>query len=156
MFNSTIGKTMKIICKKCSGTNCTKNGKVRSKQRFKCKSCGHNFVIGDEREKVSAEGKALAVLLYSTGKSSYGFISKLFNVSRPAVLKWIRNVAQSLPEPKIDAQIQEVQIDEMWHFINQKNERYGYGEPWIALQTKPSDGLLAIVLLKRLKSSMTN
>ncbi len=144
---------MEKVCKNCGSHKYIKNGKVRSKQRFKCKSCGYNFVLGDEREKVSPEGKALAVLLYSTSKSSYGFISKLFNVSRPAVLKWIRNVAQRLPEPQIDEDIKEVQIDEMWHFINEKNKKYGYGEPWIVVQTRPSDGLLAIVLLKRLKSS---
>ena len=145
---------MEILCKECESSFVTKNGKVRDKQRYKCKSCGHNFVIGDQREKVRPEGKALAVLLYSTGKSSYGFISKLFNVSRTAVLKWIRNVAQRLPEPTIDSSIKEVQIDEMWHFINQKNKSCGYGEPWIVFETKPLDGLLAIVLLKPLKGSM--
>lgn len=144
---------MEIICKNCGSTDCTKNGKVRNKQRYKCKSCGYNFVEGDKREKVKPEGKALAVLLYSTGKSSYGFISKLFNVSRTAVLKWIRKVAQRLPEPVIDRDIKEVQIDEMWHFINEKNESCGYGEPWIVVETKPLDGLLAIVLLKPLKNS---
>jgi transposase-like protein len=145
---------MKIICKECGSIHFSKNGKVRGKQRYRCKICGYNFVMGDQREKVRPEGKALAVLLYSTGKSSYGFISKLFNVTRPAVLKWIKNVAQRLPEPTIDSDIKEVQIDEMWHFINQKNKNYGYGEPWIVLETKPLDGLLAIVLLKPLKSSI--
>jgi len=94
-----------------------KNGKIREKQRYKCRECGYNFVIGDEREKVKPEGKALAVLLYSTGKASYGFIAKLFNVSRTTVLKWIRNIG--IPEPKIDG---EIQIDEMWHFIVKKQK----------------------------------
>ena len=76
----------KIICKECGSADFSKNGKVRGKQRYKCKVCGYNFIVGDQREKVRPEGKALAVLLYSTGKSSYGFISKLFNVTRPAVL----------------------------------------------------------------------
>ena len=156
MLNKPSERIMEISCKNCSSTDCTKNGKVRSMQRYKCKSCGHNFVLGDKREKVSPEGKALAVLLYSTGKSSYGFISKLFKVSRTAVLKWIRNVAHRMPEPNINADIREVQIDEMWHFIKEKNKKYGYGEPWIVLQTKLSDGLLAIVLLEHLRNSMIN
>jgi len=147
---------MEIICKNCGSNHCTKNGKVRGKQRYRCKSCQYNFVVGDQREKAGPEAKALAVLLYSTGKSSYGFISKLFNVSRTAVLKWIRNVARCLPEPTIDGQIKEVQIDEMWHFINEKNKSYGYGEPWIVLQIKPLVGPLAIVLLKPLKSFIVN
>ena len=145
---------MKNTCKKCGSKNLVKSGKIRGKQRYECKACGCNFVIGDLREKVSPEGKALAVLLYGRGKASYGFIAKLFNVSRTAVLKWIRSVSSRLPEPEIDDSIKEIQVDEMWHFINKKKEEYGSGEPWIVLETKPWDGLLAIVLLKPLKSSM--
>ena len=118
---------MEIRCKQCGHNKSTKNELVREQQRYKRKSCGCNFVIGDKREKVPPEGKALAVLLYGRGKSSYGFISKLFNVSRVAVLKWIRNVASRLPESDISDSIQEVQVDEMWHFINKKNKKYGYG-----------------------------
>lgn len=147
---------MKAYCKNCGSEIYSKNGKVRNKQRYKCKACGNNFIVGDEREKVRPEGKALAVLLYSTGKSSYGFISKLFKVSRPGVLKWIRKIAQRLPEPTIDSSIKEVQFDEMWHFINKKNKSCGCGEPWIVVETKPLDGLLAIVLIKPLKSSTKN
>ncbi|ODS42843.1 MAG: hypothetical protein MSIBF_06120 [Candidatus Altiarchaeales archaeon IMC4] len=147
---------MEAVCKKCGGTKCVKSGKVRNKQRYNCKLCGYNFVLVDKREKVGPEGKALAVLLYSTGKASYGFIAKLFNVSRPAVLKWIRTIGKGLTEPSVDGEIKEVEIDEMWHFLNKKNEKYGSGEPWIAVQIKPSDGLLAIVLLKQLKNSTKN
>jgi transposase-like protein len=145
---------MEVKCKNCGSTNYMKNGKIREKQRYKCKECGYNFVIGDEREKVKPEGKALAILLYSTGKASYGFIAKLFNVSRTAVLKWIRNIGGKIPEPQIDGEIKEIQIDEMWHFIVKKTKKYGYGEPWIVFEVKPSDGILAIVLLKRSKNSM--
>jgi len=43
--------------------------------------------------------------MYSTGKASYGFIAKLFNVSRTAVLKWIRNIGGKIAEPKIDGEL---------------------------------------------------
>ena len=145
---------MEIVCKRCGSTHCIKNGKVRGKQRYKCKACGYNFVKGDKRVKVRPEAKALAVLLYSTGKASYGFIAQLFNVSRTAVLKWIKKIAEQIPEPTIETNIKEIQIDEMWHFINKKNEKYGFGEPWIVIETKPSDGILGIVLLKVLKNFM--
>ena len=99
-----------------------KNGIIREKQRYKCKECGYNFVIGDKREEVKPEVKALAVLMYWTGKASYRFIAKLFNVNRTAVLKWIRNIEGKLPEPKIDGEIKEIQIDELWHFIVKKTK----------------------------------
>ena len=118
---------MEIKCKNCISVYCTKNGIVRNKQRYKCKTCGYNFVIGDCREKVPPEAKALAILLYSTGKSSYGFIAKLFNVTRGAVLKWIRNAALRIPEPAIGCEIREVELDEMLdktrHLIDRLYER---------------------------------
>ena len=101
--------------------------KKLEKQRYKCIECGYNFVIGDERDKVKPDGKALAVLLYSTGKVSYGFIAKLFNVNRTAVLKWIRNIGGKIPEPQIDGEIKEIQIDEMWHFILKKTKNMDMG-----------------------------
>ena len=35
----------KIICKKCGSERIVMNCKVRSQQRYKCKSCGCNFII---------------------------------------------------------------------------------------------------------------
>ena len=144
---------MRILCKNCGSDHYQKNGKVRGKQRYKCKACGLNFVEGDEREKVRPEGKALAALLYGRGKSSYGFIARLFNVSRPAGLKGVRQLASRLPEPTIEEGIKEVQFDEMWHFLNEKNKNYGSGEQWIVAPIEPWDGLPGIVLLNPLKSS---
>jgi len=80
---------MEITCKACGSQHFVKNGKVWGKQCNKCKACGNNFIVGDQREQGSPEGKALAALLYASGKSSYGFIANLFNVTRPAVQQWI-------------------------------------------------------------------
>lgn len=109
---------MDLTCKECGSEDYVKSGTVRGKQRYKCKSCGLHFVRGDDRVKVTPAGKALAVLLYGSGKASYGFIARLFGVSRTAVLNWVREFAAGLPEPEIDGDIERVQIDEMWHFIN--------------------------------------
>lgn len=72
------------------------------------------------------------------------------------MLNWVRSIGRTLPEPSIEKTIKEVQIDEMWHFINKENKKYGYGEPWIVLESKPLDGLLAVVMLKPFKNSMIN
>ena len=62
--------------------------------------------------------------MYGSGKASYRMIARLFNVSRSAVLFWI---GSKLPEPVIDTEIEEVSIDEMWHFLNKKKEKFGSG-----------------------------
>ncbi|MGH9470127.1 MAG: IS1/IS1595 family N-terminal zinc-binding domain-containing protein, partial [Terriglobia bacterium] len=38
-------------CKRCDSKEVVKNGCVRDQQRYKCKSCGLNFVMGDKRVK---------------------------------------------------------------------------------------------------------
>ena len=51
-------------------------------------------------------------------------IAKLFKV---AVLKWVRQYADNIELPKKKAKI--VQIDELWHFINGKKTKFGFGVP---------------------------
>lgn len=114
-----------MICKKCGSEHSVKNGIVRSKQRYKCKLCNFNFVVGYQREKISSEGKALAILLYGRGKASYGFIAKLLKVSSVAVMKWIKREADRLADPSVSSSIQEVSFDEMWHFVNKKRKVMG-------------------------------
>ena len=75
-------------------------------------------------------------------QSTSGMIARLFKVTRPAVLYWIRSMGSNLPEPQINTEIEEVSIDEMWHFINKKNKKFGSGGRWTAITTEPSDGLL--------------
>ncbi len=73
-------------CKQCASTQKVKNGKVRGKQRYRCKHCGYNYVEGDERLKASlVVKKALALLRYALGKSSCGRLGTIFGVSRSGV-----------------------------------------------------------------------
>ena len=65
------------------------------------------------------------MLLYGSGKASYGMIARLFNVSRPTAYYWIKNMGLKLPEPTINSEIKEVMIDEMWHFIKKKPKNMG-------------------------------
>ena len=123
----------KIICKKCGSERIVMNGKVRSQQRYKCKSCGCNFINGDKREKISPAARSLAILLYGRGKASYGFIAKLFKVSSVAIMKLIKREVDKMPDPEIDSSIREVSFDEMWHFVDQKKKVMGLagsGSQW--------------------------
>ena len=91
-----------ISCKNCHDTHTVKNGFVRDKQRYKCKMCGYNFVLGDERHSHATEvKKALCIILYSLGKASFGFLAKLFGVSRTTTYYWIRQAAAIIDEPTI-------------------------------------------------------
>ena len=137
-----------IKCKKCSSPKYVYSDYIRGHKRYECKDCGCNFKLGDNRGKTPSSVKALALLLYGSGKASYGMIARLFNVSRSTVLYWIRTMDSKLPEPSLDTEIEAVQFDEMCHFLCKNKERFGYGVQWIVATTRPSVGLLSIVMLR--------
>src|SRR5215831_21368549 len=97
-----------VPCKNCQQTHTIKNGLVRGKQRYTCPACHYIFVVGDERHKPETDlKKALSVILYSLGKSSFGFLAKLFGVSRTTTYYWIRDIAATTAEPSIPDNIHE-------------------------------------------------
>ena len=146
-----------VTCKNCHDPHTVKNGFVRAKQRYKCKLCGYNFVLGDERHSQATEvKKALCIILYSLGKASFGFLAKLFGVSRTTTYYWIRQAAASTDEPAITEDIQEIEFDEMWHFIQSKKEKSGLLKPWIVAQGEPLPGYSVVVMLQHSNGSMIN
>ena len=85
--------------------------------------------------------------MYSLGKASYGMIGRLLGVSTVAVYKWIRTAALTLPEPEIPGTIQEMELDEMWHFLQSKKENGGCGKRMIVLDAAVLPGWWAVVTL---------
>ena len=120
-------KNCKIVeCKNCKSTNITKNGIKRKKQRYKCKDCGYNFVIGNAHQSPQKQAlKALVVLLYSLGKGSYTNLAKIFGVSNGTIHNWVVEAAKALPDPSVPDDVKEIEFDEMWHYIGKKNKSCG-------------------------------
>ena len=146
-----------VACKNCHDTQTVKNGFVRDKQRYKCKLCGYNFVLGDERYSHATEvKKALCIILYSLEKASFGFLAKLLGVSRTTTYYWIRQAAANTAEPTIAPDIQEIEFDEMWHFIQSKKEKSGLSKPWIVAQGELLPGYSVIVMLQHFSGSTIN
>ena len=137
-------------CKNCGETKIVKNGMVRGKQRYKCKKCGYNFVIGDERtnDKIIAL-KALVVLLYALAKGSYNMLGTIFDRDRSLIYRWIKEAGLSFDEPHIGGEIKEIEFDEMWHFIGKKNENFGSSKPLTVARGRLSPGFSVVVMLQR-------
>jgi transposase-like protein len=143
-------------CKNCKSENVVKSGTVRGKQRYKCKECGYNFVMGDERtnEKIVAL-KALCVLLYSLAKGSYNMIGKLFDRNRSLIYRWIREAGINTEEPVIDGEIAEIEFDEMWHFIQSKKRSFGSSKPLTVVAGKLLPGFSVVVIAQHSSDCMT-
>jgi len=100
--------------------------------------------------------RALAVILYSLGKSSLGFIAKLFGVHKTTVLKWIKREGNFLKEPEFSSEIDEIEIDEMWHFIKKNKRRSGYLKPLTEIPNELLLGSQVVGLAKQLANYTKN
>ena len=145
-----------IQCKRCKSSKTVKNGAVRGKPRRKCKECGYNVTQGDGRVKESVVvKKALAVILYSLDKTSFGMLGKILGVSRSLTYRWIRDEADKISEPKVSGDITEMEFDEMWHFVGSKKTKNGSSKRWIVAQGELWPGLSAVVMLQLSGDSTT-
>jgi len=148
---------MELSCRKCNSTNFVKSGYMNEKQRFRCKNCGCNFTEGDGRTNDSTAVKiALAILLYTTARTSFRRIGKLLKVDHSLVHRWIKEAALALPEPTVADNITDIELDEMWHFIKAKKTNSGLSKQLTVVQGEPLHGLQAIVMLKQSESSTKN
>ena len=113
-----------IQCQEWQSDTTVKKGIVREKQRYKCKSCGCNFIIGDSGINPATELKRqTGVLFYSLGKASFRFLAKLFDVSPATTYQWVGKSAETLGEPVVSAGVKEIEIDQRWPFLHSKKQK---------------------------------
>ena len=128
---------------------------MRKKQRYKCKECGYNFVVGHAHSSPKKVAKkALVVMLYSLGRTSYSKLAKIFGVTNGTIHNWVTEAADKLTEPVVASEITELEFDEMWHYIGKKNESCGLSRQLTAAQAEALHGYLENVI-KRLSNDCT-
>ncbi len=143
-------------CPRCAHPHVSKNGHVQSVQRWKCqdRDCGYEFTRTTPRGEPAAK-KALALLLYSKGRASYGIVARLLQISRTTVYRWVRQHAEQLPEPTIPLAVKEIEFDEMWPYIGSKKTTVGSGKRWTVVHGEYSPGSSVIVMLPPSANSTT-
>ena len=146
-----------MYCRYCESERTHKSGKIRGKQRYKCKDCGKNFLETDGRIKETTTAKrALAVMLYTFSKASYNFLAKkIFHCSPTTVMNWIKTASAEVKMPEITNDIKEIEFDEMWHFIGSKKTKNGFSKLLIVNQEKLLPGLRVTVMLQLSKNYTT-
>ena len=116
-----------MSCKKCGSDKCRKNGFTGGKQRFQCVDCGCNYTIGDNRFKEETIiRKAMAIIMYAVGSCSIRFISRFLKVAESTISGYIKAEPENATLPEITEEIKEIEIDEMWHFIQKKLTKSGF------------------------------
>lgn len=126
---------------------------MQGKQRYKCKRCGCNFTKS-ERRGVSLKKKALAYVLYLEGLG-FRSIGRVLGVSNVSVLRWIRTYAKTwgnkVPKVTPSRHCRVIEIDEMWHYIQKKNRKSGFGLLLIETKEKSLHGKLVVVEQKHVR-----
>ena len=90
---------MKRSCQKCINTDCfgitVKNGKIRGKQRFKCKSCGKNFIPHNRGADIEINVESLFNEFINSELPSVEIFAKSTRYSKSTIYKHFKKIAPS-------------------------------------------------------------
>ena len=116
-------------CPKCHSTEAVKNGKVRSKQRYRCKSCGCNYTQSSlSRTPIDIRKRCIELYLEGVG---FRGIERLTGVSNVTVMRWIKKLGHDIecfrPQTGEIEPVSVMELDEMWHFVQKKETNAGSG-----------------------------
>ena len=134
-------------CLKCGSEAIVKNGFMKGLQRYKCKNCSYQFTQETPRGK-PLKDKVLALTLYLSGLSM-NMTGQIVGVSAQSVMRWIKMFYDKYAEmPLPEGTVQEVEIDEMHHYLSKKNTSFGSGKLLIIRPGGSLAGDVAIVVRK--------
>jgi transposase-like protein len=125
-----------VICKYCASEDAVKDGLVKKKQRYFCKSCTRTFRYGDDREKYSIEQKVRIIKLYTDGLGMRT-IERSEGAWVPLLIHWIKNFGKMIREkistasiPNDAKEIEILEMDELFTFYQKKHRKPMFGLLW--------------------------
>lgn len=111
-------------CPKCGSTGCSKDGIVKERQRYKCKSCGYRHTVKYLGISPAIKRQALELYLEGLGFRSIG---RFLKCSHVAVYNWIKAHGESIESIRSTAGVDVVEMDEMHTYIGSKKTIVGSG-----------------------------
>ena len=136
------------VCPRCNGRNLVKNGFMQGKPRKKCKDCNYNFTRSTPRGKPK-EIKRLALHMYLEGLG-FRSIGRILGVSNVAILKWLKEISGKVADIRAVEEagsvvVRTMELDEMRHYVGEKNEKFGSGLLLIETRKKYLPGSSVLV-----------
>jgi len=134
-----IGNHMKE-CKYCGHNVLVKNGKVRKMQRFKCKQCRKNQIVGDDRIKYDNKTRYMALAMY-LNSSGFRSIGRVLGIPFQLVHYWVKKAGELVEEeaakrPNPSKEIPILEMDELYTYIQKKSGKSEYGLLWIGAEMR--------------------
>ena len=113
-------------CPKCKSINYTKDGIVKSKQRYRCKECNYRYTVNVKSTSKPEDMKRQALHLYLEGLG-FRSIGRFLKVSHVSIQQWIKRFGKGEMEIKTEKNISVVEMDELHTYIGSKKTTAGYG-----------------------------
>ena len=137
-------------CPKCGSADCTKDGIVKARQRYRCKSCGFRHTV--QHRGISPETKRQALQLYLEGLG-FRSIGRFLKCSHVSVYNWIKAHGEPIAAIRSAAgvDVDVVELDEMHTYVGSKKTIAGYGlllidmgsdspaAKWVSATRKPDE-----------------
>ena len=114
-------------CPKCGYTHCIKDGIVKGKQRYQCKSCRYRHTVNHIGKNPETKRQALELYLEGLGFRSIGRFLKCRHVT---VFNWIKNYGSAVHELCSQSDIKVIELDELHTFIGSKKLLLDMGCCW--------------------------
>ena len=135
-------------CPKCKSENFIKDGIVKSKQRYKCKTCNFRYTVTHKSTEKPLYLKRFALQLYLEGLG-FRSIGRVLKVSNVSVLNWIRQFGEQVKSLRSNEPASVTEIDEMHTYIGTKKTINGYGLLLIEMKRDSSISLLGTEALQQ-------
>jgi transposase-like protein len=113
-------------CPKCKQPSKCKAGIVKSRQRYKSKSCGYYYTVEKKSDVKSEETRRMALEMYLEGVGFRG-IGRLLGISFGTVYQWVRKWGEQVDLPVRGESISVVELDELHSYVMQKKTTVGHG-----------------------------
>jgi len=113
-------------CPKCGSTEYCKDGKIKERQRYKCKRCVYRYTVTHKSDVKSQETRRVAFEMYLEGLG-FRAVGRLLKISYGTVYHWIKNWEKQIELPKRNEQIEIVELDEIHTYVGSKKTTDGYG-----------------------------
>ncbi len=141
-----------ITCPACSSLNIKKNGiNKQTKQRYRCGDCGKQFILDYTYRAYLKQIRELIVPMSLNG-SGIRDTARVLRISTTTVMRVICRHAESLPTLKLPDHVADVELDEMWSYVEKKKNQCWL---WLAYSPKHRQ-MLAFSLGRRTDESLRN
>jgi transposase-like protein len=124
-------------CPKCKNSHHVKDGIIRGKQRYKCKTCHYRYTVKRKSDVKTASIRKLALELHLEGLG-FRSIGRILQISYGTVYSWVKQWSVSASFPRSEHPAKSVNLQELKAYIESKNMSGSHGLLLIDLEKETS------------------